>query len=271
MTPKAILSCEVGNSRIAMACVIGDEASDFQRVPADDAAGLRSALAKLWADMPEPKVIAACSTNPAHLAALESATEALGQKVLVVGRDLPLPIETDLDEPERIGIDRLCSAAIAYFRVGHACVVASFGTAITIDCVRDDGVFLGGAILPGLRIGAEALARSTAALPMVELTRPDWVYGKNTREAIIGGLVYGARGAMRELTEAYATHLGQWPPLLVTGGDGELVGQDYDIVQAVVPELCLMGVALAYRLAFEPPSAEPEHQHGPDCGCHENN
>jgi len=136
---------------------------------------------------------------------------------------------------------------MAYFRLQSACVVADFGTAITIDCVSDNGIFLGGAILPGLHVGAEALARRTALLPEVRLARPEWVFGKDTRQAIVGGLVYGARGALRELTEAYATELGRWPPVIATGGDAELVAGGYDIVQAIVPDLCLLGVALAYQ------------------------
>ena len=246
---KSILACDVGNSRIALACVIDEEVSCVHRAQAPQLDSLQDVLAEIWANCPEPRQLVAASVHPGHLAALESAAGELGAKLLLVGRDLPLPIETDLPEPQSVGADRLCAAAMAYFRVGKACVVADFGTAITIDCVSDEGVFLGGAILPGLAASTEALARATALLPEVQLRRPDWVFGKDTHQAIIGGIVLGARGALRELTEAYATELGHWPPLIVTGGDGELVAGGYDIVQAIEPNLCLLGIALAYRLA----------------------
>ena len=244
-----ILACDVGSSRIAMGRVCDEQASGVRRVGAADASALAEAMAALWGDGPSPARIVASSVHPGNLAALEAAAGTLGQEILLVGRDLPLPISTDLPAPEKIGVDRLCEAAMAYFRLERACVVADFGTAVTIDCVSDDGVFLGGAILPGLAMGAAALASGTASLPRVELARPDWVFGRDTREAIVGGLVFGARGAMRELTEAYATQLGQWPPVIVTGGDGELVAAGCDFVHAVVPDLCLLGVALAYRVA----------------------
>jgi type III pantothenate kinase len=128
-------------------------------------------------------------------------------------------------------------------------VVADCGTAITVDCVSDEGVFLGGAILPGLSLGASALAGGTALLPKVALERPTWVFGKDTRQAIIGGLVQGARGAIQFLTEAYATELKKWPLLLLTGGDAELIREEQGLEQAVVPELTLLGVALAFHLA----------------------
>ena len=53
---------------------------------------------------------------------------------------------------------------------------------------------------------------------------------------------------MRELTELYASKLGYWPAVIVTGGDAEVVAGGYDIVDAIVPDLCLMGTALAYHL-----------------------
>jgi len=243
---NATLACDVGNSRIAVGCVMDEQADPVRRLDAEALGDLPEVLAELWAQMPDPKRVVASSVCPDHLAALQSAADGrLGQKVLIVGQDLPFPIDTDLPDPQRIGADRLCSAAMAYRRLQSACVVADFGTAITIDCVSDDGVFLGGAILPGLTLSAEALARGAAALPKVALARPEGAFGKDTRQAILVGLVHGARGALREFTEAYATELGQWPPLICTGGDAELVAGGYDIVHAIVPDLCLMGIALA--------------------------
>ena len=83
--------------------------------------------------------------------------EALDEPVTVIGRDIPLPMETLLAEPDRIGADRLCTAAAAFQRIQQPCVVADFGTAVTIDCVNDQGLFLGGAILPGMKMQASAL------------------------------------------------------------------------------------------------------------------
>ncbi len=244
---QTILTCDVGNSRIALAAMVGEKPLETRRLSTQEFHLLPEMLRQLWSEH-ACEAVAASSVSPRNLALLDEAAGHLGQKVMLVGRELPLPIDSDLPDLARVGTDRLCSAAMAYFSFEKACAVASFGTAITIDCVGDDGAFLGGAILPGLKMSAQALHEGTAALPKVELHRPDWVFGRNTIDAIIGGIVYGARGALRELTEAYATKLGQWPPLLVTGGDAELVCKDYDIVHAIVPDLCLMGVGLAYQM-----------------------
>lgn len=245
-----ILACDVGNSTISLANVTGRDVTDVRVVRIGELASLGDVLKELWGENPGPSQLVASSVNPAALKALEaSASETIDQKTLVVGRDLPLPIATDLPDPQTIGVDRLCCAAAAFDRLGTACVIADFGTAITIDCVNDEGVFLGGAILPGLAMSTESLSANTSKLPRVELTRPDWVFGKDTTQAIGGGIVYGARGALRELVEAYATELKHWPTVIATGGDAKLICSPenmMDIIQAIVPDLALRGAAMAY-------------------------
>ena len=245
-----VLACDVGNSTIHFGQVCGGKVSSAQTIHLGELSGLAESLSRLWSQMPAPKKIAAGSVNPSGLKALETAVaQAIDQPVLVVGRNLPLPIETDLADPSATGVDRLCAAAAAFDHLGVACVVADFGTAVTIDCVNDDGVFIGGAILPGLEMGAKSLAAHTAQLPKVEVTEPTWVFGKDTRQAIVGGLVMSARGALREFAEAYATELGHWPVVVVTGGDAKLVCGDPNqsgLVQCRVDDLAVRGVAIAY-------------------------
>ena len=245
-----VLACDVGNSAIHIAPITGEEVGPQRVMRTGELAGLGGALTDLWSPLPEPKQLVACSVNPTALKALEAAaSESLSQDVLVIGRDLPLPIQTDLPRPESTGVDRLCAAVAAYDRLGTACVVADFGTAITIDCVNDEGVFLGGAILPGLALAAKALASNTAQLPAVDLDGPTGVFGKDTDEAIRLGILQGARGALREFVERYATEIGRWPTVILTGGDAELICSDVNdtgIVQAVVEDLTVRGVAMAY-------------------------
>ena len=246
----SVLACDVGNTTVRFARVKGEDVEMLGSMRIGDLSGLGEALAGVWEEMPAPRKLVAASVNPPALKALEAAAaEAIEQETLVIGRDLPLPIDTDLSHPENVGVDRLCVAAAAFDQLGGACVVADFGTAITIDCVNDQGVFLGGAILPGLAMGAEVLQRNAALLPEVDLAEPDWVFGKDTRRAIVGGLVFGARGALRHLVEAYATEMGHWPLVIATGGDAKLVcgnASESEVVQAIVPDLCLRGIAMGY-------------------------
>ena len=246
----SVLACDVGNTSIRLAGVCGEDVSDVRVVAADSPAELAAAVTDLWESMADPRRIVASSVAPDGLAAFEAAVDAAtGQEVLVIGRDLPLPIATDLPAPEAVGTDRLCAAAAAYDRLGEACIVADFGTAITIDCVSDGGVFLGGAILPGAAMAADSLADHTARLPRVAPAEPTNVFGKDTVEAIRSGLAALARGALRDRVEAYANELGHWPLVVCTGGDAELVVGNLnhsELVQAVVEDLTLRGIAMAY-------------------------
>lgn len=250
----SVLACDVGNTHVQLACVQGETAGEVRTVRVGELAGLGEVLGAVWPDIEPPRKIVAASVNPAALKALEAAVgEALDEPVLVVGRDLPLPLDTAVTEPQHVGVDRVCAAAAAFDRLGVPCVVADFGTAITIDCVGPEGVFLGGAILPGLGMGAAALAGGTAQLPAVTPRDPTWVFGGNTEEAMIGGLVFAARGALRMLVESYATELGQWPLVIATGGDADLVctaDGTRELIQAVVGDLVLRGVAMAYYRAL---------------------
>ncbi|HET6427354.1 MAG TPA: type III pantothenate kinase, partial [Phycisphaerae bacterium] len=129
---KSVLTLDVGNTRVGMGCVMERQSSLGRRVSADEMGGLGDALVEVWDQMPSPKTVAACSVCPPVLEAVENAVlTRLNREVLLVGRELPLPIDTDLPHPEKIGTDRLCAAAMAYFRLETACVVADFGTAIT--------------------------------------------------------------------------------------------------------------------------------------------
>ena len=246
----ALLCCDCGNSSIKIAVVTEDNVSEIQSFATTQSAELESAIANLWSEMSEPKKVAACSVNNDSLITLEQAVKnSINTTALVVGNELPRPIDTDVDHPESVGADRLCSCAAAFDQLGVPCVVADFGTAITIDCVDEAGVFKGGVIIPGLSTSAKALAQLTDKLPEVEITEPNFVFGKTTEQAISGGILFAARGALRERIEAYATELGTWPLLILTGGDAKKICPDVSedgIVQAVVPELTLRGIAMAY-------------------------
>jgi type III pantothenate kinase len=135
--------------------------------------------------------------------------------------DIPLPIR--VDEPPRVGIDRLL-AAMAANRIrqrDRGAVIVDLGSAMTIDLVDASGAFLGGAILPGIAMSARALAEQTDALPQLGfdwMDHPPSPLGKSTAGAIEAGLYWGAIGAIRELLRQYSTDEDTRPDVFLTGG-----------------------------------------------------
>jgi type III pantothenate kinase len=249
-----LLLVSVGNTRLTMASHLDGRRGVPVHHPIDQVARAAGDLQDLWNALPagQKRAVVVSSVNPPGLRAFQAVCEPRGiGPVLVVGEDLDAPIAADVAEPEKVGTDRLCTAAAAFVKMQAACVVADFGTAVTVDLVGDDGVFLGGTIMPGLALAARALHEHTALLPLVDMAGPAETIGKDTAGAIRSGISAMMAGALREITERYATEIGKWPPLVVTGGDAEFIARSCDFVDRVVPDLLLDGLALAYRSALE--------------------
>lgn len=163
-----------------------------------------------------------------------------------------LPLAVDVAHPERVGIDRLlASAAINRVRDPHRpAIVIDAGTAITVDCVSAAGAFLGGAILPGMKMAGQALDRYTEKLPLIDVTdlsRPTPI-GRDTAAAISSGIFWGTRGAVSQLIAQMKKQLQANPQLYITGGDAERL--QIDDARAM-PHLVLSGIALAAQLRFD--------------------
>ena len=139
---------------------------------------------------------------------------------ILTQRDVPLPIE--VDEPNKVGLDRLCNAlaATCLARQGEPVLVVDVGSAATFDILSSDNRFLGGAILPGFRAAATALGNAASLLPEInanDLRFPAYP-GKNTVAAIESGLFWGMVGAIRQFL-AFAQEGHSQALLLLTGGD----------------------------------------------------
>lgn len=152
--------------------------------------------------------------------------------------------------PVEVGADRIANAiAATHTFPAKNIIVIDFGTATTFCVISAQKEYLGGAILPGIRLSVDALSTKTAKLPAVEIVKTDQVVGRSTIESIQSGVFYGALGACRELInrikdEAFA---GQDVLVLATGGFASLFDKQ-GVYDHLVPDLVLQGVRLAAEL-----------------------
>ena len=177
-----------------------------------------------------------------------------------------VPIEILVDEPHRVGIDRLLGAYAAWNRYRDAVVVVDAGSAITVDWVCVDGQFRGGAILPGLRLQTHSLATGTDALPELSWQiseNPNHEPGhastplapaKNTTDAIRLGVLTGAAAAIDRLAQNYFSDLdrsgwsnansgtAQVGPLVLTGGDAAIISPHLQCRHDLVGSLVCRGL-----------------------------
>lgn len=262
-TEASLLLIDVGNSQVGIATWISGTRGPAAHLPNDPIEPVVNHLVGLWNELPKsgPRVAVVSSVCPPMMKRLEALCEAKGiDSILLVGRDIDPPIPADVREPEKVGTDRLCTAAAAFAKLHQACVVADYGTAVTIDLVADNNYFLGGTIMPGISLAAKALHDYTAQLPLVEVGTPTSAIGKDTAEAIRNGIFAMMIGALREITERFATEIGKWPPLIVTGGNARDIAGGCDFVDHVLPDLCLDGLVIAYQLAAAKCNEGHEHE-----------
>ncbi|HUT11886.1 MAG TPA: type III pantothenate kinase [Thermoguttaceae bacterium] len=161
-----------------------------------------------------------------------------------------LPITAAVERPDMVGIDRLLSAVAAnrLRRRDRPAVVADLGSAITVDLVSADGVFQGGAILPGIAMSARAMYEFTDLLPLIEmseLAEPPPALGTSTVAAMRSGLFWLAVGAIRELIGQFCREFAAEPEVFMTGGAGPSVAALIGRHARYVPHLTLAGIALA--------------------------
>jgi type III pantothenate kinase len=251
-----MIAVDIGNTNIGVGLFLDGQEQFIRSISGQSEPELRDCLVDAWGKVAVQETskegkrngaVVVSSVKPVWTDLVRRiAEEDLGTKALVVGQDVPLPIAVWVDDPKKVGTDRVVAAAAAYAVVEDAVVVADFGTAVTIDLVDEHGVFQGGVIAPGFELSAQALKDHTAQLPKVTVHRPSGPYGKNTADAINCGLYYSVIGAMEEIVRRYAEQLGKWPQTIITGSGAETIKDDCPFVDNYVPHLVIKGIVLAY-------------------------
>ena len=245
MTPDVVV--DVGNSRIKWGRVAGGGIAEMVSLAHDDPAGW-GAQAVRW-NLTGGIRWATASVNPSSMDAFR---RWVVSPLTEITDYRSVPIRVDVDQPERVGLDRLLGAVAGrkLAPAGEPVLTVDVGTAVTVNLVDAGGVFRGGAIFPGPRLMALALSGGTAALPDLNLTETPAVspLGRNTAEAIrargIGRAVMGGVDALIRGLNA----LEPGPHVFLTGGALGGVG-NYTFREAgevtVVPHLNLEGIRIA--------------------------
>lgn len=167
---------------------------------------------------------------------------------LVVGKpECLLPVPPRVDVGVRPGPDRLANAAGAFDRHGGDVVVVDFGTATNFDVVAGDGAYVGGVISPGVNLSLEALHAGAAALPHVDISRPDKVIGTNTIECIQSGVFWGYSGLIEGMVSRIKAEYGREMKVIGTGGLAPLFAQGDIHFDAIEDDLTMHGLTVIHK------------------------
>jgi len=244
----AELVADVGNTRIKFGLCSEDGLRRTGAAPLDDPAAW-SALLEKWAVTPAAAWTLA-GTQPACRERLADWLRQRGDSVRIFDDYRQLPIRVQVDFPEKVGIDRLLNAVAAMARVprGIPIVIIDAGSAVTVDLVDGDGVFRGGAILPGFRLMAKSLNDYTASLPLIDhftQTQPP-LPGTNTVAAITAGISYAIQGGIDRMVKKLTEEFGELR-IMVAGGDSKLLVELECWPDQAGAYLTLEGIRIAAR------------------------
>jgi type III pantothenate kinase len=164
---------------------------------------------------------------------------------LVVGKpECALPVAPRVDEGTTVGPDRLVNTVAGFDRFGGDLIVVDFGTATTFDVVAPDGAYIGGVISPGVNLSLEALHASAAALPHVDVTKPEKAIGTNTVACIQSGVFWGYIGLVEGIVRQIRRERDRPMKVIATGGLAELFDQGFDLFDSVDYDLTIHGLRL---------------------------
>ena len=177
-----------------------------------------------------------------------------GTRPLVVGRpDCRLPVDVRVDEGTQVGPDRLVNTVAAHDLHGGDAIVVDFGTATTFDVVDADGAYVGGVIAPGANLSLEALHQAAAALPNVDITRPQRVVGTNTVACMQSGIFWGYVGLVREICARIRAERDRPMTVIATGGLAPLFQGAGRLFDHYEDDLTMHGLTVIHRHNKETP------------------
>ncbi|HOV06527.1 MAG TPA: type III pantothenate kinase [Anaerolineaceae bacterium] len=166
---------------------------------------------------------------------------------VIVGNVRRPVIHINASNPKEVGPDLIANAVGAVALYGAPCIIIGFGTATTFSAVSAKGEFEGVAIAPGILTAAASLFQAGAMLPAVDLHKPEKVIGKNTILSLQSGLIYGFAGLVEGLVARIQKELGGNAKVVATGGLASLIADEVTCIDAIEPELTLLGVRLIYE------------------------
>ncbi len=197
---------------------------------------------------PRPENAVICSVVPKINPIINRDLKALtGANPYNIGKQIKVPISNLYRRPLQVGQDRLVNAYAGVAIFGSPLIVVDFGTAVTFDVISAKDEYLGGMILPGLNLSLRALYENTALLPRVKLAQPKEFIGKDTKNSILSGVVYGFASMSDDLVKMIKAKIGRSAKVIATGGDSAILKKHCKNIDCIDADLTLKGIYLVYN------------------------
>ncbi len=251
-----ILCVDVGNSNTVIGLAEGENILNTWRIRTEknmtpDELGLL--LSFMVKTQPIAGIIVSSVVPPLNSTICEACLRYFNLNPIIVTHDMDMGISLAYKELDNLGTDRIINAAGAYVRYARykkGIIIIDFGTATTFDYVSSDGVYMGGAISPGIRMSADALFEKTQKLPRIEeFYLPESVLAKGTLESINAGVIFGYAFLVDGMVKKIKAEAGNEEHIVVaTGGLAHLMKDISNSIDIIDESLTLYGLIRVYQL-----------------------
>lgn len=226
-----ILAIDMGNTNIVIGGIDERHTYFVERITTNHgktdleyAINIKNILEIYHIDTTEIEGAIVSSVVPPLNSTIVSAVKKISGKVpMLVGSGMKTGLNIIMDNPKTVGSDLIVDAVAALKEYPAPIIIIDMGTATTMSVVDGAGNYIGGVILPGLKVSLDSLSSKTAQLPHISLGMPSKVIGKNTIDCMRSGIMFGNVSMMDGIIERIEAELGEKATVIATGGLAKFV------------------------------------------------
>ena len=250
-----LLAIDIGNTNLVIGCIQNDKilfkariATDSTRTSDQYGVEIKSMLEAYGVKRSDiDDCIISSVVPPVFNSVRTGVIKIIGKQPMVVGPGLKTGLNIHVDVPSQVGSDRIVIAVAALAEYKAPLLLMDLGTATTIESVEPDNVYMGGVIIPGVRVSLDALTSRAAQLPGISLDQPKQVIGKNTVDCMRSGMMYGTAAMIDGLVERMEEELGHHCTLIATGGLAQFITPLCKREIILEKDLLLKGLNIIYK------------------------
>ena len=250
-----LLAIDIGNTNLVIGCIHDDKilfkariATDSTRTSDQYGVEIKNMLEAYGVKRSDiDDCIISSVVPPVFNSVRTGVIKIIGKQPMVVGPGLKTGLNIHVDVPSQVGSDRIVIAVAALAEYKAPLLLMDLGTATTIESVEPDNVYMGGVIIPGVRVSLDALTSRAAQLPGISLDRPKQVIGKNTVDCMRSGMMYGTAAMIDGLVERMEEELGHRCTLIATGGLAQFLTPLCKREIILDKDLLLKGLNIIYK------------------------
>lgn len=250
-----LLAIDIGNTNIVMGCMEDDRilfkariATDRLRTSDQYGVEIKNMLEAYGVQIKDiDDCIISSVVPPVFNSVKTGVMKIIGKQPMVVGPGLKTGLNIHVDVPSQVGSDRIVIAVAALAEYKAPLILMDLGTATTIEVVEPENTYLGGVIIPGVKVSLDALTSRAAQLPGISLDKPKTVIGKNTVDCMRSGMIYGTASMIDGLIDRMEEELGHSSTIVATGGLAQFITPlcKHEII--LEKDLLLKGLNIIYK------------------------